>query len=61
MPGNGKKADEEEPLAFAVENLRMSRRGVYQIDVDSLMRGAPLVWKVRDGIYQVDISKSPRF
>jgi hypothetical protein len=61
MPGNGKKVDEEEPLAQAVENLRMSRRGIYHIDVDSLMRGTPLVRKIGDGIYQVDFTNFPRF
>ena len=61
MPGNGKKVEDEEPLGRAVENLRISRRGIYQIDVDSLMRGIPLVYKVSEGIYRVDLSNSPRF
>jgi hypothetical protein len=61
MPGNGKKVEDDEPLARAVENLRVSRKGVYQIDIDALMRGIPLVYKVGEGIYQVDISNSARF
>jgi predicted nucleic acid-binding Zn-ribbon protein len=58
MQGNGKLV--EEPIAKAVENLRISREGVFLIDLDSLLKGNPLVLKLRDGIYRVDFSSSPR-
>ena len=60
MAGNGRKLGREEPIHLAVENLRVAGEGVYQIDLGSLMRGDPLVMKMRDGIYRLDLSPSPQ-
>lgn len=59
MPGNGKRI-RDESIASAVENLRLSQEGVYHIDLDSLMKGNPLVFKVKEGIYRIDFSAFPR-
>lgn len=47
-------------MAGSVENVRMTRDGAYQIDLDALMKGAPLVLKIGEGIYCIDLSASPR-
>jgi predicted nucleic acid-binding Zn-ribbon protein len=60
MAGNGRKLTREEPIHVAVENLRLAGEGVYQIDLSSLMRGDPLVVRMREGIYRVDLSSRPR-
>ena len=60
MAGNGRRISDEEPITLAVENLRVGRGGVYHIDVPSLMRGDPLVIKLSEGVYKVDLSPSPR-
>jgi predicted nucleic acid-binding Zn-ribbon protein len=60
MPGNGKKVAAESTIASCVENLRVGREGVYQIDLESFFRGNPLVIKVRDGVYHIDLSPLPR-
>jgi len=60
MPENSGKSRQEEPMAGSVENVRITRDGAYQIDLDALMKGAPLVLKIGEGIYRIDFSASPR-
>lgn len=43
----------EETVAEAVENLRLSRDGVYYIDIDSLLKGNPVVFRMMDGAYLI--------
>jgi len=38
-----------------LENLHQIDKGRYQIDVKSLMKGDPLIMKVGDGVYYIDI------
>lgn len=47
-------------MAGSVENVRMTRDGAYQIDLDALMKGTPMVLKIGEGIYLIDLSASPR-
>lgn len=47
-------------MTGSVENVWITRDGAYQIDLDSLMKGAPLVLKMGEGIYCIDLSASPR-
>jgi len=49
-----------QPTSRSVENIRIGPEGVYQIDLDSLMKGSPVVYKTRDGVYRIDISPSPK-
>lgn len=60
MAGNHAKSREEEPIKGSVENVRISRGRVYQTDLESLMKGSPLVLKIGEGIYSIDFSASPR-
>jgi len=47
-------------MTGSVENITLTRDGAYQIDVDALMKGAPLVLKIGEGVYCIDLSGSPR-
>jgi len=38
-----------------LENLHQIDKGRYRIDVKSLMKGDPLIMKVGDGVYYIDI------
>jgi predicted nucleic acid-binding Zn-ribbon protein len=60
MPGNGRKAMQEGLTGSSVENVRMAGDGVYQIDLESLLKGSPLVVRIREGIYRIDPSPFPR-
>ncbi len=54
------KGTGEERKTGEVENLSVTNTGVYRINLESLMRGAPVVVRVREGVYQVDLSPSQR-
>jgi len=47
-------------VAGRVENVTETREGVFQVDIESLMRGNPAVLKIRDGVYRIDLSVLPR-
>ncbi len=47
-------------VARRVENVTETREGVFQVDIESLMRGNPAVLKIRDGVYRIDLSLLPR-
>jgi len=47
-------------VAGRVENVTETREGVFQVDIESLMRGNPAVLKIRDGVYRIDLSLLPR-
>ncbi len=49
----------EESIVDAVENLRVSREGIYHIDVDSLLKGTPLVMRAENGVYFIG-SRQPK-
>ncbi len=43
------------PIRLDVENLLKVDEGKYRLDISSLMKGDPLVVKVRDGVYYIDL------
>lgn len=51
-----KKSDKT--IRLDVENLLRLDEGKYRLDIASLMKGDPLVVKVRDGVYYIDIAYS---
>lgn len=52
------KADKT--IHLDVENLLRLGKGKYRLNIASLMKGEPLVIKVRDGVYYIDIPYSMR-
>jgi predicted nucleic acid-binding Zn-ribbon protein len=50
----------EKTISFDVENLLRLGKGKYRLNLASLMRGDPLVVKVKDGVYYIDIPYSMR-
>ncbi|MBN2013706.1 MAG: hypothetical protein JW778_00855 [Candidatus Altiarchaeota archaeon] len=51
-----KKTDKT--IHLDVENLLRLDEGRYRLDIASLMKGDPLVVKVKDGVYYIDIAYS---
>ena len=47
-----------EPVILDMESVRVSQSGKYEIDLVNLMKGEPLVYKVGDGKYIVDLIRS---
>ena len=51
-------SEPEEPVILDMESVRVSQSGKYELDLVNLMKGEPLVYKVGDGKYIVDLIKS---
>lgn len=53
----GKELDKSDrTIRLDVENLLRLDEGKYRLDIASLMKGDPLVVKVREGVYYIDIA-----
>ena len=47
----------ETPIILKLENIRVISPGKYEIDINQLMKkDKPLIYKVQDGTYLIDIS-----
>ncbi|MFH1402942.1 MAG: Zn-ribbon containing protein [Candidatus Altiarchaeota archaeon] len=53
-------AREERTISLDIENVLRIDEGKYRLDLQSLMRGEPIVIKARDGVYYIDIPYSMR-
>jgi hypothetical protein len=51
----GGRGGGDKTLHLDIENLLRVSKGKYRINISSLMKGDPLVIKVRDGVYYIDI------
>ena len=49
---------QDEPVVLDMESVRVSQSGKYELDLVNLMKGEPLVYRVGDGKYIVDLEKS---
>lgn len=47
-----------EPVVLDVESIRVAKPGKYEIDLVTLFKGDPLVYKVGEGKYMIDIIRS---
>lgn len=48
----------ERPVVLELESIRMLKPGKFEIDLIDLFRGKPLVYKVGDGKYVIDIAST---
>ncbi len=58
----GERMSPDQPISISIENLRLGRDGVYTIDLDSVLRGDPIILKDGMGVYFIDLKtvlKSP--
>ena len=49
--------DEDKPVILDLESVRVLRPGQFEIDIVSLMNRKPIVFKVQEGKYLIDIDK----
>ena len=49
---------EDRTIRLDIENLLRLAKGKYRLNLSSLMKGDPLVFKARDGVYYIDIPYS---
>lgn len=48
--------EEEKPIILDLENIRVLKPGKYEFNLVDIFRGKPLIYKVADGKYVIDIS-----
>ncbi|OYT32718.1 hypothetical protein B6U93_00700 [Candidatus Woesearchaeota archaeon ex4484_78] len=49
---------DDSPVILDLESIQVSEPGKYNIDIVQLFRGAPVVFKLEEGKYIVDIAES---
>lgn len=54
----GSQIDDEKPVVLDFESVRVLQPGKYELDIVQLFKSQPLVFKLEDGKYLVDIKKS---
>ena len=50
----------DQPVILDLENIRMLKPGKYEIDLVDIFKGDPLVYKLDDGKYVIDIATTFR-
>ena len=50
--------DPEEPIILDIESIKVAEPGKYEIDLVTLFKGEPIVYKVGDGKYMIDVIRS---
>ena len=53
-----KVEDEEEPVILDIESVRVIAPGKYEIDLVSLLNRKPIVFKLEEGKYMIDVESS---
>jgi len=51
----GGRTNPDQPISISIENLRLGRDGVYIINLQSILRGDPIVLKDGMGVYFIDL------
>lgn len=54
----GIEEDEEKPVILDFESIRIPKPGKFEIDLVSLFRKKPLIYKIDDGKYVIDIAST---
>ncbi len=54
----GKEFDETKPVILDLESIRVLKPGKYELDLVELFQGKPLVYRLEDGKYFIDIAAS---
>jgi predicted nucleic acid-binding Zn-ribbon protein len=54
----GSDIDRDQPVVLDVESIRVLRPGKYELDLVHMFKGEPLIFKLEEGKYMVDIIQS---
>ncbi len=52
------KSESDEPVVLDLESIRVVKPGKYEIDLVQLFKGEPVIYKLDEGKYIIDIIKS---
>ena len=51
----GSDIDREEPIILDLESIRVTKPGKYELDLVHLFKGDPLIFKLEEGRYMIDL------
>ena len=54
----GSDIDRDQPVILDIEAIRVMRPGKYEVDLVHLFKGEPLIFKLEDGKYMIDLVQS---
>jgi len=54
----GSEIDKDQPVILDLEAIRVLRPGKYELDLVHLFKGEPLIFKVEEGKYMIDLVQS---
>ncbi|MDK2849590.1 MAG: uncharacterized protein PWP03_597 [Candidatus Woesearchaeota archaeon] len=54
----GEEVDKNKPVVLDLETVRVDKEGKYLIDLVNLFKGSPLIYKVAEGKYYIDLKQS---
>ena len=54
----GSEIDRDQPVILDLEAIRVLRPGKYELDLVHLFKGEPLIFKVEEGKYMIDLVQS---
>ena len=54
----GNQLDKDRPVILDLETIRLLKPGQYELDLVNLFRGKPLIYKLEEGKYVIDIASS---
>ena len=54
----GSAIDKDSPVVLDIESINIMKPGQYEIDLVSLFKREPLIFKLEDGKYMIDIKQS---
>lgn len=50
--------EDEKPVVLNLESIRVLKPGKYELDLVDLFKGKPLVYKIEDGKYIIDVAST---
>lgn len=56
----GEAEEENEPVVLDLETIRIQKPGKYELDLVQLFKNGPLIYKVDEGKYVIDLIRSFR-
>jgi|TARA_B100001971_G_C17863153_1_gene369364 predicted nucleic acid-binding Zn-ribbon protein len=54
----GEKVDKDQPVVLDFESIKIMKPGKYEIDLVHLFKNEPLIYKLEEGKYLIDIPQS---
>lgn len=54
----GSDIDRDEPVVLDLEAIRIKKPGQYELDLVHMFKGEPIIFKLEDGKYMIDVVES---